>query len=341
MVKIMNFKNYVEININNLKDNIRYLKNKYKYDYYIMDVSNNAFNHGMYITKYLSEEIDFFYVNSFSDVQLIRKYNKNSAIIYNGAISQDNIYDLVMNNAIIVIKSLESLKDIIDLNIKDAIQILLNIDIDGNFGINSKNVVREILELIQDSKIECLGVMAQVIEEKYDEFKFIISPLKSVKLMILNKESDKNKIKGSNAIKLDYSIYGINNMKKKLFKKEVQELKQVFTLNSQVVNLQKKVKNKKEKLIATIPFGYLNGMLDTINKVYINSKLFQVIEINDVYTLVEVDDSVRIEDKVHIISSNNSLENFINSNILISLGLFSGNLSIVYEDYTLEKTYVY
>lgn len=340
MVNRMNFKNYVEINIDNLKDNIRYLKNKYKYDYYIMDVSNNAFNHGMYTIKYISEDIDFFYVNSFSDVQLIRKYNKELAIIYDGFLNQDNIYDLVLNNAIIVVKDIDSIKEIVNLNIKDNMQIILYIDCDGNFGFSSKNIIRETLELIQDKRIECLGVMSHVLEEKYDEFKYIISPLKNVKLMILNNEHDKNKIKGSNAIKLDYSIYGINNLKKKLFKKEIQELKQVFTLNSQVVQLQKKIKNKKEKWVATIPFGYLNGMIDKIDKVYI-SKLFQVIEIKENYTLVEVDESVRVGDKVQIIGYDNSLENYLVSNVLISLGMFSNNLPIVYEDYTLEKTYVY
>lgn len=337
----MNYKNYVEINIDNLRSNIKYLKSKYNYDYYIMDVRNNAFNHGMYITKYVGEDIDFFYVNSFSDVQLIRKYDKNLSIIYDGALNCDNIYDLVLNNSIIVVKNLDTLKEIISLNIKDSIQIILGIDSDGNQGIDSKNIVREILELIQNKKIECLGVMAQITEDKYNEFKHIISPLKSVRLMILNNEHDKNKIKGSNAIKLDYSIYGFNDVKKKLFKKEDKMLKQVFTLNSQVGKIKKEIKNKKEKFVATVPFGYLDGMNDNIKKVWINDKLFPIIKIKDDYTLVQVDENVSIEDIVQIIGSKNSLEDYFNDNVLAYLGLFNSNLPIIYEDYTLEKTFVY
>ena len=101
----MNYTNYININIKNIQDNILYIRNNFNYKYYILDVSNKAFYHGMYIINEISN-IDFLYVNNFDDLLLVRKYNKNIPTIYNGEINQNNIYDLILNNAIIVIKDL-------------------------------------------------------------------------------------------------------------------------------------------------------------------------------------------------------------------------------------------
>ena len=49
----MNYTNYIKIDTDKIKYNLKILKNNYSYDNYIMDVSNNAFNHGMNIINYL------------------------------------------------------------------------------------------------------------------------------------------------------------------------------------------------------------------------------------------------------------------------------------------------
>ncbi len=79
--------NYINISRNVLDDNIKSLKNKFKYDYYILDVSNNAFGHGMFIMKNL--EIDYLYTNSLKDVYNIRKYDKDIPVILNDKVNED------------------------------------------------------------------------------------------------------------------------------------------------------------------------------------------------------------------------------------------------------------
>ena len=212
----MLYNNFVNINVDNLNSNIDYIKNNYNYKYYILDVTNNAFNHGMYIINYLNNKIDYSYTTSFNDCVLIRKYTKDIPIIYSGLITKENIFDLIINNVIVVIKDKYIFKDIVNENIKDNLNVILNIDLDKYNGINSKYDILDILELIKDNKyINVTGIKAKVSEDNYDDFKYVISPLKDLQLIILNDENDKNKIKLSNSIKLDYSIYGFNNVKKK------------------------------------------------------------------------------------------------------------------------------
>ena len=257
----MLYNNFVNINVDNLNSNIDYIKNNYNYKYYILDVTNNAFNHGMYIINYLNNKIDYSYTTSFNDCVLIRKYTKDIPIIYSGLITKENIFDLIINNVIVVIKDKYIFKDIVNENIKDNLNVILNIDLDKYNGINSKYDILDILELIKDNKyINVTGIKAKVSEDNYDDFKYVISPLKDLQLIILNDENDKNKIKLSNSIKLDYSIYGFNNVKKNLFKKECLYLKQIFTLNSRVVNIAKEKKNKKDIIIGVISFGFNNGL---------------------------------------------------------------------------------
>jgi len=336
----MNYSNYVNINVNNLNNNISFIKNKYNYKYYIFDVSNNAFNHGMYIVNYLNDKIDYLYVSNFNDVLLIRKYNNDISVIYNGEINENNIFDLILNNVVLLIKNIDILKNIINLNIKDKFNIILNIDLNNYNGINSKSLINDILDIIPDN-INILGIKSHIKENDYDEFKYVISPLKNLKLIIINDEKDKNKIKLSNSIKLDYSIYGINDVKKSLFKKENLPLKQIFTLNSRLINIQKIRKNKKELFVGVIPFGYLNGMIDKIDKVFINNKLCEVKEIYEDYTLIDIDKNINTNDIVEIISYNNPLENYYALNTLLYFNTLCSNLPILYNNYILEKTFVY
>ena len=185
----------IKIKINNLLNNIRIIKNSYNYDYL-----NNAFNHGMYITKYL-EDIDYFYVDSLSDVISLRKYLKKADIIYKGRLSEENIYDLILNEAILVLDNIDILKN---LEINEEIRVILDINKDNNMGINTQEKVKNIKEYFKEKiKYKIEGIMAHIKEDEYLEYKEIMYPLKDVKLKILNNESDKQKIKISNAIKVD------------------------------------------------------------------------------------------------------------------------------------------
>lgn len=332
--------NYININTEYILDNLKIIKEKYPYPNYILNVSNHAFAHGMYLIKTLDEQIDYLYVNHFEDLLMIRKYNDAIPVIYHGEIHEDNVYDLIMNNAILVIHDLNILKDIRNLNIKDTLSFIFYIDPTGYLGISKKQDILEFLEW-DNPHFNLLGVMAHLQEKDYEEFKHIIRPINNSKLMILNSEEDKRKIQGSNTILLDFSIYGINKIKRKLFQKNEVLLKQAFSLYSKVISVKKDVNHKKNNFIAVIPFGYHHGMSDEIKFVYLNSKLYPVQKVFSETSYLLVDENVEKGMLVEITSLHNPLENYFSSYPLSYFQLFNSNIPIVYHDYILEKMLIY
>ena len=158
--------NYINISRNVLDDNIKSLKNKFKYDYYILDVSNNAFGHGMFIMKNL--EIDYLYTNSLKDVYNIRKYDKDIPVILNDKVNEDNILDAINNNIILIIQRVQDLKEINEFDLFDNINVILNIDVDNNYGIGNREEIKDAIDIITNNKrINLMGIKADISEDKY------------------------------------------------------------------------------------------------------------------------------------------------------------------------------
>ena len=337
----MKYNNCVTINTEYLKNNIDSFRTNYSYKYYVMDVSNNAFNHGMYLINYFNGRIHYLLFNSFNDVQLIRKYKEDIPILYNGEITKDNIYDLILNNAIFVIKSFEQLEEIVSWKVKDQFSILLQNNLHNKNGIYSKHIVEEIVELLKSYvSIHIIGVRSSCSLKEQLELEYIMKPLPKLKLMILNDENNKEPLDKSNGIKLDSSLYGIKK-KNCLFKKDSLYLQQILSLDAKIVHKASDFKGNKEKQVAIISYGYLNGMIKNIKKVYINGKFYKIKNIKEDSTIILVDSFVKVGDIAHITCKENPLDNYINKNTLLYFSILNSNLPIVYDDYVLEKTFVY
>ncbi len=322
---------YAKINSDKLNDNIKKIKELYKYEHYILDVSNNAFSHGMFLINYLNQEIDTLYTCNFQDVLLIRKYNKDIKIIYSGVINEDNIYDLILNSAILVIKRKKTIDWILKLKIKDKFEIIFNIDTEQYNGIHDKHTLDDIIEELKcDVHIHIAGIIARVKEKDYLDFKYITTPLdEKLEYIILNDEHDKNKIKTSNAIKLDTSVYGVDTSKKRFFIKNYfpyQPILEVFAKPEKIV---KKINRNKEYYTIVIPFGKNHGMISTIKYVYINNKRYKIKEISNEYTIISGDASIKKEDLIEIIGSHSSLKSFQDISYITS------NLTFMNDDYIL------
>lgn len=317
----MKLKNYAIVRKSSLINNIKEFKNNYNYDAYILNVSNNAFFHGMRIIKYISDEFEYYYTINFSDVVEIRKYNHKVKIIYDGPVHEDNIFDLILNDAIIVIKSKDVFDYILKLKIKDKFEMIFKIDKLGLDGISSKIEIADMIEDIKDMvHINILGVIAEVDENNYMDFKYIVEPLKKMQLVILNNELDKNKIKMSNAILLDNSIYGIDTSKKKLFVKNNFNLSPVLEVYSTIIKIVK-IKNE---YIGVIPMGLLHGL--NTNKVFINDKYYNIKDIKNDYTLISIDENIKVNDQVEIIGFN------LPSHSILELSFLTSNLQIDYKN---------
>ena len=328
----MNDSSYVKIDVNCIYENIKYIKKEYPFLYYIMDVSNEAFSHGMYLTLYLEDQIDYLYVHNLEDVIQIRKYHASIPIIYNGVITSDNVFDLIINNATLVIHDADTLKMIKELDIKDDLNFLFYVDPAGFTGISKKQDILDFLEWNM-KHLHLVGVMAQIEEKDYDDFKYIIRPIADSPLMILNYEKDKRKIQGSNAILLDESIYGINPVVKKLFAKNDKKMRQAFTLYTKISKVQIETTKNKCKYIAVVPFGYVQGMSKKIEKVFIQNKLYEVLRITSEYTYILVDEHITKDMEVEITSVRNPLEDYIPEQTLSYFRLLTQASPIIYDDY--------
>lgn len=332
----MNYTNYVKIDTKLLKQNIEILKQQHNYQYYILDVSNNAFGHGMYSILSLMNDIDYCYVNSFQDVLLLRKYNQNIPIIYDGEISENNVYDLILHNVIFVIKSKEILENLLNWKIKDKFDIIFSIDLENLTGIYSKHILIDILELLKEqAQIHILGIKASITEKKYDDFRYVISPLKNLDLVLLNNETDKKKIKLSNAILLDASIYGLTIHKKK------NNYKQAYHLYSKIDRVIIQRKKHKDIDLGIIPYGYKNGMLKDIKKVWIQNQLYNILDVKEDATIIKIDSSIKKNDLVEITGEHNPINIWLKENSLYYFEILGFNLPLVYEDYIIEKTFIY
>lgn len=332
--------NYIKINKQNLEDNILTIKKRYSFSYYILDVSNHAFYHGLYLVKYLDDKIDYLYVNHFNDLIWVRKYQSDIPVIYDGEIDEDRLYDLIMMNAIVVVRDISILKLVRSLNLHDTFSFLFYIDVQGEIGINNR---LDIIDYLDDGfeYMKLLGYIAHIDEKDYEEFKYIVKPIQNSLLHILNSEADKNKIHGSNAILLDNSVYGTYLEKRKLFQKEDISLKQVFTLYSKVIKVIKTKNNKRIKYTAIIPFGYHHGMSDLIKKIVIDSKLYNVFKILNEFTYIEVDENIKVDMEVCITGFSNPLSSYFPNQTSNYFSLFYNNLPIIFDDYIIDKSSMY
>ena len=126
-------------------------------------------------------------------------------------------------------------------------------------------------------------------------------------------------------------------------------LKTAFTLYTEVMSI-RKIKQgsfvgygagyiaKEDTLIATLPIGYVDGMNKLMKYVSINNKKYEIIgEICMDMTMVKIDDTVKLHDKVEIFGNNISIKEVsrrLNTNAYHILTGITTRVPRVYDDKT-------
>ncbi len=146
-----------------------------------------------------------------------------------------------------------------------------------------------------------------------------------------------NKLEFCNGVRLGLMMYGftyktseskITNLKRKIFNKNISttiltnnlNLKKVLSLHSEVININKVSKGefvgynakfiaKNDTLIAIIPIGHADGITSVYEKVMINNKIYNIVNLCMDYIMVEVDDTVKLHDQVDLINDKLSIGN--------------------------------
>ncbi len=143
-------KTYVEVNLDNIKNNVKTIITKYnKYKYRIGMVKSYAYGHGMYIINSLIESgINYLAVSSLDEALSIREYNKNIPVLITEIIDEDLIDTALSNNITLTIDSLDYLKKIKNKQCKIHIKINTGMN---RLGVNTKDEFNNIYNYIKEN----------------------------------------------------------------------------------------------------------------------------------------------------------------------------------------------
>lgn len=336
---------YVEINIDNLKYNVKSLiKNYSEYQYYFGVVKADCYGHSDHIIKYLVESgINYLTVSSLEEAKRIRKMNIETPILCLEPITLEYIDECISNNVTITVHDYNYFKSLIKKNLNKKLKIHLKIDSGmGRLGLTSKTEVNEIVQkLNKRNDIILEGIYTHFaydknVSKQISNFSNITSliDLKKIPIVHLNKSGtllNNTNILFSNGVRLGLIMYGCNpnistknnvlsKFKKKNFNHNL-KYKPAFNLYSEIIQIKTIKKGdkvgyngnftaKKDTIIGIIPIGYSDGFLRTNKNSYvsINNKRYKIIgDISMGMIAVKLDSNVKIYDKVTLIGNNISI----------------------------------
>lgn len=347
----MKYETKMEIDLKKLKNNTKLLNKSYSdYAYKFVDLKDNAHGLGLKIINTLSRYgINYCLVGSLKDGLSIRKFNRNIPILISYYVTKDEIYDCINNNLTVTINSLEYLKFILDLDIKDPLKVQILIDNGSNLmGISNETDLKKCLDLIDKHKylelegiyteLTTIGVEDEYYYEEMTSFYNLINDYIRPGLIIHLNEPIMyhKKLDYINGIRFDLSILGIEeninddfftsrrikNIEKKYNDLEFPsiDLELVFNITSEVMDIRFVPKGhiigrnyiaKEDMYVAIIPIGHKDGITKAIKYVGIKNYKRNILTDAIDHIVVEVDEDVKKKDKVYILNEERGIYDFL------------------------------
>lgn len=258
-------KTYVEVNIDNLKNNVKNIINYYKdYKYYFGVVKGNCYGHGTtYVINELIESgVNYLAVSSLEEALEARQINKKIPILCLEPIRVEYADICIKNNITMVVHEYNYAKELIGKEINKKLKIHLKIDSGMNrLGFKDRNELNEIYkELKKKENIEIegifthfatLGINDKEWDNQLEQFKEITKDinLKEIPIVHLYKSAafiNHPKINFCNGIRLGIAMYGYYSnpvVNKKGLKNKLRAIKRAIY----------KKKNKVSETITKIP----------------------------------------------------------------------------------------
>lgn len=220
-------KTYVEVNIDNLKNNVKNIINYYKdYKYYFGVVKGDCYGHGTtYVINELIESgVNYLAVSSLEEALEARKINKNIPILCLEPIRVEYAEICIKNNITMVVHDYNYAKELIDKEINKKLKIHLKVDSGMNrLGFKNREELNQIYkELKEKENIEIegifthfatLGINDKEWDNQLEKFKEITKDinLKEIPIVHLYKSAafiNHPKIDFCNGIRLGIAMYG-------------------------------------------------------------------------------------------------------------------------------------
>ena len=220
-------KTYVEINIDNLKNNVKNIINYYNdYKYYFGVVKGNCYGHGTtYVINELIESgVNYLAVSSLEEAEEVRKINKKIPILCLEPIRIEYIDICIKNNITITVHDYKYAKELINKEVNKKLKIHLKIDSGMNrLGFKEKSELNEIYEELKNKEnieiegifthFATLGINDKEWDNQLEKFKNITSDinLKEIPIVHLYKSAafiNHPKLDFANGIRLGIGMYG-------------------------------------------------------------------------------------------------------------------------------------
>lgn len=243
-------KTYVEVNLDNLKSNVKNIVNYYNnYEYYFGVVKGNCYGHGTtYVINELIESgINYLAVSSLEEALDARKINKKIPILSLEPIRLEYIDICIKNNITITVHDYGYAKELISKKIDKKLKVHLKVDSGMNrIGIKDKYELKEIYNDLKNSEnievegifthFATLGINDKEWDNQLEKFKEITSEinLNEIPIRHLAKSAafiNHPKIEFSNGIRLGIAMYGYDSTPKysnKGIKNKLRKIKRNF-----------------------------------------------------------------------------------------------------------------
>ena len=259
-------KTYVEVNIDNLKNNVKNIVNYYNnYQYYFGVVKGNCYGHGTtyLINELINSGINYLAVSSLEEALEARQINKKIPILCLEPIRVEYMEICTKNNITITVHDYDYAKELLERKLSSKLKIHLKIDSGMNrLGFKSSKQLDEIYKQLKEKEnieiegifthFATLGINDKEWDNQLENFKEITRniDLKEIPIVHLYKSAafiNHPKLDFCNGIRLGIAMYGYYTnpvINKKGIKNKLREIKRKIY----------KKKNKVSKTSTELPF---------------------------------------------------------------------------------------
>lgn len=329
----MNYrKTEAHIYLNNIKDNVSAIINKFKdYKYYIGVVKADSYGHNglKTVQSIIDGGCNYLAVSSLDEALIIRK-KFNIPILCLGIINPKFFNICKKNDIDVTITTLEQLQHAKKYNLK----IHLKIDTGMNrLGIKTQDEFDLIYNFAKENNLQIQGIYTHIYEatnkskfnKQIDKFKQITNSidLNSIPMVhIAQSETLLNysKIDFCNGCRLGIIMYGLSNNSLN-FKNTISLISQVIEIKllrkGETVSYNGNYVAKEDEIIGIVSIGYADGINRKLtgSYVYINEKKYPIIgNICMDMLMIKIDETIKLFDTVYIykdIKHINELSNYL------------------------------
>ena len=322
---------YVQIDLQNIKENVQKIIKRYSnYKYYFGVVKADCYGHDdvKTVKAIIDGGCNYLCVATLEEALEIRKKIEDIPILCLGVILKDYIDICKTKNITVTIPSLEYVKKLKNENIENLkVHIKINTGM-NRLGIKESGELKEVYKILEKKKANIEGIYTHIYEannkQKYDiqieKFEELLENIPKERIPIIHTSaseamSNYNKIDDVNGCRLGIIMYGFTENKEL-------NLKSTFSLKSQIIQINNlkpgetvgyngKYIAKENEKIAVVSIGYADGILrkNTERTVFINEKEYKIVgNICMDMLFVKIDDTVKLYDTVEILKDIEHIE---------------------------------